>query len=92
MEFEWDSAKSSSNARKHGIDFVEAQKLFADPNAISFKVWDEPEERWALLAMLHGKHWTAIYTHRSGRVRIISVRRSRKKEERAYDEGFESQG
>ncbi|MBE3065437.1 MAG: BrnT family toxin [Spirochaetes bacterium] len=34
MEFEFDSLKSDSNARKHGIDFVEAQRIWHDPEFI----------------------------------------------------------
>jgi uncharacterized DUF497 family protein len=30
MKFEFDPAKSASNKDKHGIDFVEAQVLWAD--------------------------------------------------------------
>jgi hypothetical protein len=29
--FEFDATKSASNRTKHGIDFVEAQKLWHDP-------------------------------------------------------------
>ncbi|MCB1690136.1 MAG: BrnT family toxin, partial [Halioglobus sp.] len=32
--FEFDERKSSSNRRKHGIDFVEAQALWSDPYLI----------------------------------------------------------
>ncbi|WP_161788239.1 BrnT family toxin [Bifidobacterium boum] len=34
---------------------------------------------------IDGKHWTAITTRRGNRIRLISVRRSRKDEERYYD-------
>ncbi len=34
MEFEFDPAKSSSNLRKHGIDFVGAQALWQDPDRL----------------------------------------------------------
>ena len=77
MEFEWDPAKSLSNARKHGISFEESRTLFADPECIEVRL-AYPDER--------GKHWTAIVTYRGGRTRIISVRRSHPNEERAYDE------
>ncbi|MEH2122456.1 BrnT family toxin [Nostoc sp.] len=32
MEFEFDHYKSATNKTKHGIDFIEAQKLWADAN------------------------------------------------------------
>lgn len=42
MDFEFDPAKSESNAKKHGIDFVEAQLLWADDNRIEIPA--RPEE------------------------------------------------
>ena len=41
--------------------------------------------RYIVLGMIDGKHWTAITTKRGKRIRIISVRRSRKNEEAYYD-------
>lgn len=51
---------------------------------------DRPESRKRrcaphVLGMIDGRHWTAITTKRGKRIRIISVRRSRKNEE-AYHE------
>ena len=34
VRFEWDEAKAKSNARKHGVRFEEAMKVFADPYAL----------------------------------------------------------
>jgi uncharacterized DUF497 family protein len=34
MRFEFDSAKSAAHKGKHGIDFVEAQALWLDPDRI----------------------------------------------------------
>ncbi|MDR3276827.1 MAG: BrnT family toxin [Treponema sp.] len=31
MQFEWDEAKNEANKRKHGIDFADAQYVFAGP-------------------------------------------------------------
>ncbi|MCD1629151.1 MULTISPECIES: BrnT family toxin [Marinobacter] len=31
------------------------------------------------------KHWSAVVTYREGRIRLISVRRSRKKEVELYE-------
>ncbi len=44
------------------------------------------EKRWALIAKIQGKTWTAIYTVRDESVRLISVRRARTKEVRLYEE------
>ena len=44
------------------------------------------ETRWALIAKIEGKTWTAIYTLRGETIRLISVRRARVKEVRLYEE------
>jgi uncharacterized protein len=83
--FEFDEGKSRANAEKHGIDFVEAQALWSDPNLIEIpaKTLDEP--RFLLIGRINGKHWSAVVTHRSERIRLISVRRSRPEEVALYE-------
>ena len=88
MEFEWDPRKSEANAAKHGISFEEARELFDDPERIEVSLAYPDERRWAVIGMMRERHWTAIVTYRQGRTRIISVRRSHKDEERAYDENL----
>jgi uncharacterized DUF497 family protein len=85
MEFEFDPQKSKLNKVKHGIDFVEAQKLWDDPDSIGFPAKSDDEGRFALLAMLEGKLWVAFYTHRDHRIRIISTRRARINERSLYE-------
>ena len=85
---EFDPAKSAANAEKHGIDFEQAQALWEDPQALELEtVYHGDEERQILIGCLEGRHWTAVCTRRDGRIRIISVRRSRPREREAYDGG-----
>lgn len=35
MDFEWDEDKAESNLKKHGVSFVEAETVFADPLALT---------------------------------------------------------
>ena len=85
FEFEFDEAKSRLNGRKHGIDFVQAQVLWLGPDSVEFLVQEESEERWMVIGALRGRLWSAVITYREGRVRIISVRRSRPKEVARYE-------
>ena len=85
MEFEFDPQKSKLNKAKHGIDFEQAQGLWADPNCIGFPARSEDEERFALLALLKGKLWIAFYTYRDRKIRIISTRRARMNESKLYE-------
>ena len=85
MEFEFDARKSRSNQKKHGIDLIEAQRLWNDPDllAVPAKTTDEP--RILVVGKIEELHWSAIITHRGDRLRIISVRRSRKEEIELYE-------
>ena len=86
MEFEYDSKKSQTNKAKHGIDFEEAKELFDDDNSLVVPAKNvEDEERYALIGRLRGKCYVAIFTLRGEKIRIISVRRCRKKEEANYE-------
>ena len=85
MEFDFDPQKSELNKAKHGIDFDQAQKLWDDPDCISFPAKSVDEERSALLAMLKGKLWVAFYTYREDTIRIISTRRARTNEMNLYE-------
>ena len=84
MKFEWDDVKSKANREKHGIDFESAEELWLDEDRIEIEAPHPVEKRSIIIAKLHGKLWTAVYTMRSNAVRIISVRRSRGKEEKLY--------
>lgn len=85
MEFEFDPAKSAANKDKHGIDFVEAQRLWDDVNRLEVPARTAEEARFALIALLEGRLWTAIFTLRDTRVRIISVRSAHVNERRLYE-------
>lgn len=86
MEFEYDPRKSKSNKQKHGIDFEESKELWLDVNRLEVQARSDDEPRYALIAMLNEKLWTAFYTTRDNHIRLISVRRSRKGEKELYYE------
>ena len=85
MEFEFDPEKSAANKAKHGIDFVEAQALWSDTGLVVIPARSEDEPRVIVVARMGEKHWSSIVTYRADRVRIISVRRSRKEEVEIYE-------
>ena len=84
-EFEFDEAKSQANLEKHGIDFRAAQKLWRDPYLLEIRAKSEDEPRFLLIGKIAEKHWSAVVTYREARIRLISVRRSRKKEVELYE-------
>ncbi len=85
MEFEFDSQKSSGNKAKHGIDFVEAQKLWDDPDLVEIPVKTSDEPRCLVVGKILERHWSGVITYRGENIRIISARRSRKEEVRLYE-------
>jgi uncharacterized DUF497 family protein len=57
MLFEWDEAKNEANKLKHGIDFADAQYVFADP---LYKerydgVHSNDEDRWVVVGSIRNK-------------------------------------
>jgi uncharacterized protein len=85
MGFEYDPDKSVENKRKHGIDFEEAQQLWADARLVEVPARTTDEPRWLLIGKSDEKHWSAIITRRGDNVRLISVRRSRDEEVEIYE-------
>ena len=71
--------------KKHGIDFYEAQSLWDDPDLIEIPVKTSDEPRFLVIGKISGKHWAGIITYRGEKIRIISVRRSRKEEVDVYE-------
>ncbi len=86
MKFEYDMNKSRINKEKHGIDFVQAQNLWRDENALIVPANTTDDElRYILISFFNKKCFAAIFTMRENIFRIISVRRCRKNEEKSYD-------
>jgi uncharacterized DUF497 family protein len=85
MGFEYDPDESAENKRKHGIDFDEAQALWADSALMEIPARTTDEPRWLLIGKIKDKHWSAVITRRGENVRLISVRRSRDEEVTIYE-------
>lgn len=93
IRFEWDSAKSQSNLRKHGVSFDDAILAFADPFALMVQDRIEgAEARWQTLGSVGGflvllvAHTIGRDEDGSERVRIISARAADRKERKRYEE------
>ncbi len=80
-----DPRKGEANKARHGIDFVEAQVLWADPRRVEIQARTTQEPRALVIGQIEGKPWAAVITYRGERIRIISVRRAREKEVALYE-------
>jgi uncharacterized DUF497 family protein len=85
MPFEFDEQKSISNKTKHGVDFVEAQKLWNDPERVEIPARNLDESRTMIIGRIGKEIWSGIYTIRNKCIRIISVRKARENEKEIYD-------
>ena len=89
MHFEWDEQKNQINIRKHGLDFADALAVFA---GVTFTFEDDrfdyEEQRFVTLGMLAGKVVVIAHTERDDKVRIISMRKATKYEQKLYFQGF----
>jgi hypothetical protein len=89
MQFAWDEAKRKANIIKHGIDFADAKTVFA---GATFTIKDDrfvyDEQRFITLGMLKGMVVVIAHTEQDDIIKIISMRKATKHEQKIYFEGF----
>ena len=91
LSFEWDLRKNTSNRRKHGIAFEEAQTVFGDENALFMADPDHSmdEDRFILLGLSEKLRILVVchcYRESDAVIRIISARRATRSEQIQYRE------
>jgi len=85
MNFEWDDTKRKSNIEKHGIDFIDAPMIFAGYTlTIEDDRYDYGEERFVTFGILGGRVVAVVHTETEDLIRIISIRKATKNEEKEY--------
>lgn len=89
LRFVWDVRKATANERKHGVGFLEATTVFDDP--LSVTIPDPGHsvggQRFLLLGTSSQQRLLVVAHSESGEsIRIISARRARRRERRAYEE------
>jgi uncharacterized DUF497 family protein len=88
LRFDFDAGKSARNKTKHGIDFVEAQTLWDDPDRLEVTARSDVEPRSIVIGRIDETIWAACVTYRHEEaIRIISVRRARTREKQEYGRG-----
>ena len=83
--FLWDEAKRRANLRKHGIDFIDAERIFGGFTLTAEDV-REPygERRFLTLGLLEDQVVSVAHTELGEDIRIISIRKATKHEARFY--------
>ena len=85
MKFEFDPAKSEANEAKHGIDFIEAMRLWDDERRMEIPARTTGERRFMVIGKIAGVHWSGVITYRVEKTLIVSVRRARSEEVKLYE-------
>jgi uncharacterized DUF497 family protein len=82
--FEWDENKRLWTIEARGLDFIDAASMFDGRPAIHVPAHAMGEDRFLTVAMIGKKFHTVVWAWRGEVRRIISFRRSRSEEEKAY--------
>lgn len=90
LRFVWDPRKASSNARKHGVTFVEAETVFLDEEALltGDPEHSDDEDRFILLGLSMRLRTLVVchcYREREATIRIISARKADRQERALYE-------
>jgi uncharacterized DUF497 family protein len=87
--FEWDDARNSANITKHEIDFEDAIGIFESSVLIrTDDRRDYGEVRVVAVGVVDNPELAVVYTVRGTRRRIISARRTKISERKAYREAY----
>ena len=89
LQFDWDTANSDKNKRRHNVSDGECEETFFDQHKVVLKdkLHSGTEERFILLGKTKQERLLFIaFTKRNARIRIISARDvTKKKEVRLYE-------
>jgi uncharacterized DUF497 family protein len=85
MRFTWNPEKRNTNLEKHGLDFAEAEQVFAGytvtrrDNRFAYN-----EARFSTIGLLGGDVVVIAHTETDHEIRIISMRKAERHERENY--------
>ena len=81
MRFTWDEVKRKRNLKDHGLDFVDAKRVF---EGLTFTYEDDrfryDEQRFVTLGLFKGIPVSIVHTESEDRIQVISFRKATKRE------------
>jgi uncharacterized DUF497 family protein len=85
MEFTWSEAKRVANLKAHGLDFIDAPRVF---DGVTFTFEDDRfsygEQRFVTLGLLASVPVSVVHTESDHEIRIISFRKATNRETQIY--------
>lgn len=91
--FEWNPNKANSNLAKHNVSFEEAMTVFSDPLARIFPAEDHSVDELREIIIGHSAQQQLLlinFTATENRVRIISARKTTRRECMDYEENVDT--
>ncbi len=85
MRFTWSERKRAINLKDHGLDFVDAPRVF-EGTTYTFEDarFDYGEQRFETLGLLAGVPVSIVHTESEDEIRVISFRKATKREANIY--------
>jgi uncharacterized DUF497 family protein len=85
MRFTWSERKRSINLKEHGLDFVDAPRVF---EGLTCTYEDDRfaygEQRFVTLGLLAGVPVSVVHTEADDEIRVISFRKATAREARVF--------
>ncbi|NBY54959.1 MAG: BrnT family toxin [Betaproteobacteria bacterium] len=85
MRFTWSERKRSINLKEHGLDFVDAPRVF---EGLTYTYEDDRfaygEQRFVTLGLLAGVPVSIAHTEADDEIRVISFRKATAREARLF--------
>ena len=89
MRFTWDESKRNMNIKKHKLDFTDAQNVFSGPTfTFEDKRFNYGEQRLVTIGLLDVNVVVIAHTETEKEVRIISMRKANKYEQKIFLENL----
>jgi uncharacterized protein len=85
MAFTWSETKRAANLKAHGLDFVDAPRVF---EGLTYTFEDDRfaygEQRFVTLGLLAGIPVSIVHTESDHEIRVISFRQATQREAQIY--------
>lgn len=91
MRFTWEEVKRKSNLKAHGLDFLDASKVF---EGLTFTFEDDrfnySEQRFVTLGLLNGAPVSMVHTETANHIHVISFRKATKNEQLIFFQNIQN--
>ena len=85
MQFTWSERKRTLNIKGHGLDFVDAPRVFEGATyTFEDSRFDYGEQRFETLGLMAGVPVSIVHTETEDEIRVISFRKATKNEASLY--------